>query len=44
MSRDLAKSRNQRLMEIYGQNLVKVNYHPAKFGGETHSGSGDITF
>ena len=31
-------------MWIYGQELKKVNYHPAKFRGHRHCGSGDIIF
>ena len=28
-------------MWLYGQEVIKISYHPAKFGGHRHSGSGD---
>ena len=31
-------------MGLYGQETIKVSYHPAKFGVHRHSGSGDIIF
>ena len=33
---------HQRFMCFYSQELIQVSYHPAKFGGYRHSGSGDI--
>ena len=32
----------QRLMWLYGQELIKVGYHPAKFSCHRHSDMGDI--
>ena len=29
-------------MWLYGQEHIKVNYHPAKFGGHKHCGSEDM--
>ena len=43
-SRDFARSGNQRIMWLHGQESVNVNYNPANFGGHKHSGSGDIMF
>ena len=42
LSRDLTRRRVQRVMRLYGQEPVKVGYHPDKFGGHRHSVSGDI--
>ena len=39
---DLARSRDQRVKWIYGWDLLKVNHHPAKFGGRNRCGSGDM--
>ena len=30
------------VMCLYGQKPLKVRYHPAKFSGHRHSGSGNI--
>ena len=42
LSRDLKIQRNQRVIRLYGQEPIKVSYHPAKFGGHRHTGSEDI--
>ena len=42
LSRDLTRSRDQRVMWLYWQEPIKVSYHPAKFGGHWHSSSGDV--
>ena len=44
MSRDLTRTRDQRVMLLHGQEPIKISYHPAEFGGHKHSGSGDIIF
>ena len=29
-------------MRLYGQESFRISYHPTKFPGNNHSGSGDI--
>ena len=42
--RHLAKPRYQRVMGLYGWEILMVSHHPAKFGGHGHCcNSGDIT-
>ena len=38
----LAKLRDQRVMWLFGQEPIKLSYHPAKLGGHRHSGSQDM--
>ena len=38
----LARPHDQRVMRLYGQEIVKVRYHPAKFCGDRHFGIRDI--
>ena len=33
---------DQRVIRLYGQERIKVSYHPAKFGVRKHSGSRDV--
>ena len=42
MSRDLRRQRNQSVMWLYVWEPLIVNYHPAKFGGNRHCGSGNV--
>ena len=42
LSRDLERPRDQRIIWLYRQKSIKVSYHPARFGGHSHSGSRDI--
>ena len=42
LSRDLVRQRDERLVRLYGQQPVKVSYHPAQCGCHRHSGYGDI--
>ena len=37
-SGDVARSRDQRVMLLYGKQPVKGSYHPAKVGGHSHFG------
>ena len=39
---DLRRERYQRLMWLYGQEPMKISYHPAKFCSHRNSDSGDI--
>ena len=39
---DLARPRDQNVIWLYRREPIKVSYHPAKFGGHRHCGSGDI--
>ena len=31
-----------RVMQLYGQEPIKISFHPAMFGGNRHSCSGDM--
>ena len=42
MSRHLTRPRDKRIIWLYGQERIKVDYVPAKFGDHRHSDSGDI--
>ena len=42
LSRDLAKTCDQRVRLLYGQKLVKVSKDPDNFGGHRHCDSRDI--
>ena len=42
MSHDLGRPHDQSVIWRYGQEPIKVSDHPAKFGGQRHSGSGDV--
>ena len=42
LSRDLIRPHDLRVIWLYGQKSIKVNYHPAKFGGYRLCVSGDI--
>ena len=39
---DLTRSRYLRAMRLYRKEPLKESYHPTKFGGHRHHGSGDI--
>ena len=40
LSRDLARPRNKRVMWLYGQEFIKVSYHPVRFDSHRDSGCG----
>ena len=42
LSHDLARSLDQKVMQLYGQKPLKVSHHPTKFGDQRHCGSRDI--
>ena len=44
LSRDLARPSNKRVMWLFGQELIKLSYHPTISGGHRLSGSEDIMF
>ena len=41
LSHDFVRSCDQSVMLLYGQEPIKVSYHPARFGDPGNSGSGD---
>ena len=42
LSRDLIGRRSQRVMQLYGQKLLKVSYQAAEFGGRKYRDTRDI--
>ena len=42
LSSDLIRPRDQRVIGLYGQELIKVNYHLTRFDCHRHCGSKDI--
>ena len=42
MSSGLTRSRDHGVIRLYGQEPIKVSYHPARFRDHRHSGSGDM--
>ena len=42
LSRHLTRTRDKRIIWLYGQERIKVGYVPAKFGDHRPSDSGDI--
>ena len=42
VSHVITRQRDKRVLSLYEQEPIQLGYHPAKFDGKRHPGSGDI--